>query len=165
VQVTTAADRGGTGGGSSPSAAAVELAATLRRLFLDPRADHFGLIEQRNLTVTQVRALHLLACAAEPVSAGDLAERLGLSPAAMSRSLDALVRRRLATRRESTSDRRVRLVEIADRGRLIVDELVALRLAGLERFVSDLDPELRERLTDVLADINATSPAAAGKGR
>jgi DNA-binding MarR family transcriptional regulator len=130
----------------------------LRRLFLDPRADHFGLIERHNLTVTQVRALHLLACASQPVSAGDLAERLGLSPAAMSRSLDTLVRRRLATRRESAADRRVRLVEIGERGRRIVDELVALRLAGLERFVSDLEPGQRARLTEVLAEINATIP-------
>lgn len=158
MQLTSAQKREDAQAGGA-HAAAVELAAMLRRLFLDPRADHLGVIEERNLTPTQVRALYLLACADEPVSAGQLAERLGLSPAAMSRSLDTLVRRRLATRRESSADRRVRLVEIAERGNQVVDELVAMRLAGLERFVTDLDPELRERLTAVLAEINASLPA------
>lgn len=152
-------------GDAGTHAAAIELAAMLRRLFLDPRADHLGVIEERNLTTTQVRALYLLACATEPVSAGDLAEQLGLSPAAMSRSLDTLVRRRLATRRESSADRRVRLVQIAERGNRIVDELVELRIAGLERFVSGLEPELRERLADVLGEINASQPATGGTDR
>jgi DNA-binding MarR family transcriptional regulator len=138
---------------------AIELGRIMRRLFLDPRADHLGAIEERKLTTTQVRALTLLACAQEPAPAGDLAARLGLSPAAMSRALDALVRRRLVTRRESKEDRRVRLVEIADRGQDVVDEIVALRLAGLEAFLSDIDPDQRRRLTEVLAEINAATDA------
>ena len=133
----------------------------MRRLFLDPRADHLGAIEERKLTMTQVRALFVLACADEPAPTGDLAARLGLSPAATSRALDALVRRRFVTRRESQRDRRVRLVEIADRGRMVVDELVALRLAGLEAFLAEVDPDQRRRLTEVLAEINA---AAEGSG-
>jgi DNA-binding MarR family transcriptional regulator len=139
----------------SPRAAAIELGRVMRRLFLDPRADHLGAIEERNLTMTQVRTLTLLACADEPAPAGDLADRLGLSPAAMSRALDVLARRHLVTRRESKTDRRVRLVEIADLGRDVVDELVALRLAGLEAFLADIDPGQRRRLTEILAEINA----------
>ena len=133
----------------------------MRRLFLDPRADHLGAMEDRKLTMTQVRTLTLLACADEAAPAGDLAARLGLSPAAMSRALDALVRRRLVTRRESKADRRVRLVEIADRGQNVVDELVALRLAGLEAFLGDIDPDLRRRLTEVLAEINTDAAGGA----
>lgn len=134
----------------------------MRRLFLDPRADHLGAIEERKLTMTQVRALFVLACADEPAPAGDLAARLGLSPAATSRALDALVRRRFVTRRESQRDRRVRLVEIADRGRTVVDELVALRVAGLEAFLAEVDPDQRRRLTEVLAEINAAAEGPGG---
>jgi DNA-binding MarR family transcriptional regulator len=149
----------------TPRAAAVELARVMRRLFLDPRADHLGAIEERKLTLTQVRALFLLACATEPAPAGDLAERLGLSPAAMSRALDTLVRRRLITRRESSTDRRVRLVEIADRGQDVVDEIVALRLAGLEKFLADMDPDQLRRMTEVLAEVNADADEAREAGR
>jgi DNA-binding MarR family transcriptional regulator len=138
-------------------AAAAELGKLQRRLFLDPHADHLGAIEERNLSLAHVRALYLLAGAPEPLSAGELATRLGLSPAAMSRALDTLVRRRLATRRESSADRRVRLVEIAERGRALVDELLVLRNARLEHFVTELDPEQRRRLADVLADVNAAA--------
>ena len=138
-------------------AAADELGKLQRRLFLDPHAEHLEAIEERNLSLAHVRALYLLAATPEPLSAGQLAERLGLSPAAMSRALDTLVRRRLATRRESSADRRVRLVEIADRGRALVDELLVLRNAGLERFAAGLEPEQRRRLADVLADVNAAS--------
>jgi DNA-binding MarR family transcriptional regulator len=136
----------------------------MRRLFLDPRADHLGAIEERKLTLTQVRALFVLACAPEPQPAGDLAERLGLSPAATSRALDTLVRRRLITRRESSADRRVRLVEIADRGQDVVDEIVALRLAGLEKFLADVDSDQLRRLTEVLAEVNADADEAREAG-
>ena len=140
-------------------AAADELGKLQRRLFLDPHAEHLGAIEERNLSLAHVRALYLLAAAPEPLSAGQLAERLGLSPAAMSRSLDTLVRRRLATRRESSADRRVRLVEIAERGQALVDELIALRMGALERFAAELEPDQRERLAEVLAEVNAAAPA------
>jgi DNA-binding MarR family transcriptional regulator len=146
--------RAGIGAEDDVRAAATELSRLQRRLFLDPHADHLGAIEERNLSLAHVRALYLLAASPEPLSAGDLAERLGLSPAAMSRALDTLVRRRLATRSESSVDRRVRLVGLADRGRTLVDELLALRAAGLEHFAAGLEPEHRRRLAELLAEIN-----------
>jgi len=147
--------RGGVEPDADVRAAAEELSRLQRRLFLDPHANHLEAIEERNLSLAHVRALYLLAGAPEPLSAGALAERLGLSPAAMSRALDTLVRRRLATRSESSADRRVRLVELADRGRALVDELLALRTAGLEHFAAGLEPEHRGRLAELLAEINA----------
>jgi DNA-binding MarR family transcriptional regulator len=139
--------------GTDPELVADQLGALLRRLFLDPRADHLGAIEDKDLSLTQVRALVILAGAGAPITAGDLAERVGLSPAAISRSLEALARRRLVTRRESSSDRRVRLVEIAARGEAIVDELMTLRRAGLRRFVAELEPSQRAQLSAALAAI------------
>jgi len=134
-----------------------QLGALLRRLFLDPRADHLGAIEDKRLCLSQVRALFILAGRQTPITAGELAGRVGLSPAAMSRSLEALVKRRLVTRRESSSDRRVRLVEIAARGEAIVEELIALRRAGLERFVADLEPEPRAQLSAALDAISSVA--------
>lgn len=136
-----------------PSIVATQLGDLLRDLLLNPRADHLGAIEDRNLSITHVRALFLLASTSEPLSAGELAERLGVSPAAMSRSLQTLVRRRLTTRRESTSDRRVRLVAITARGQALVDELVTLRNAGLKRIVADLEAEQRRLLSEALVAV------------
>ncbi|MGB2852425.1 MAG: MarR family transcriptional regulator [Solirubrobacterales bacterium] len=136
-----------------PSVVAGQLGDLLRDLLLDPRADHLKAIEERNLSITHVRALFLLACADQPLSAGELADRLGLSPAAMSRSLQTLVRRRLTSRRESTSDRRVRLLEITARGEALVDELVTLRNAGLQRFAANLGAAQRQLLSEALVSL------------
>jgi DNA-binding MarR family transcriptional regulator len=156
MQASPSAPTKPTGSETGPDAGVVadQLGALLRRLFVDPRADHLGAIEDKRLCLSQVRALFILTGREEPITAGELAERVGLSPAAMSRSLEALVKRRLVTRRESSSDRRVRLVEIAARGEAIVEELIALRRAGLERFVADLEPEPRAQLSAALAAIS-----------
>jgi DNA-binding MarR family transcriptional regulator len=146
------------GAGAEPADVARQLGDLMRTLFLDPRADHLGLIEERELSMTQVRALVTLTCCGRPLSTGELAQRLGLSAAAMSRALDGLDHRELVSRSESASDRRVRLVEISPPGEAIVEEIVALRSVGLERFVADLDPEQRALLSRGLA-------AVAGSGR
>ncbi len=132
-----------------------QLGALLRHIFLDPRTDHLGMIEERGLSMTQVRVLVTLACLEGPLSAGDLAERLGLSPAAMSRAIDGLVSRELVSRSESAQDRRVRLLEISSNGEAFVDEIVALRNIGLERFVADLTSEQRLMLSQALVAIEA----------
>jgi DNA-binding MarR family transcriptional regulator len=133
---------------------AEQLGGLTRRLFLDPHADHLGAIERHELTLTQVRALLLVASEEEATSAGTVAERLGLSPAAITRALDALVARGLVNRRECSDDRRVRLVRATDAGRAIVDELAALRSAGLERFVGGLTSDQRELLSAALAALS-----------
>jgi DNA-binding MarR family transcriptional regulator len=139
---------------ADPRTVAEQLAELTRRLFLEPHADHLGAIERHELTLTQVRALLLVAFEEEPISAGALAERLGLSPAAITRALDALVARGLADRRECRDDRRVRLVQATGAGRAIVDELAALRTAGLERFVAGLSPDQRELLSTALSALS-----------
>jgi DNA-binding MarR family transcriptional regulator len=124
----------------------------LHGLLNDPDAGHFQVIEERDLSISQVRALLTLACSdPEPLPGGRIAERLGASPAAMSRALDGLVRKGLLERRESAEDRRVRLVAITDAGREIAAELTALRRAQIERFVGTLPPERIELLAAALA--------------
>lgn len=132
-------------------ALADQLFALLRRLTLDPAADHFRAIEDHDLSVSQVRALMLLACAdPEPLPGGRIAERLGISPAAISRALDGLVRGGLAERRESELDRRIRPLAITGRGREVAEELSALRHAQLDRFVASLDDGQRDLLGGAL---------------
>jgi DNA-binding MarR family transcriptional regulator len=123
-----------------------QLFGFVKQLMLDPGADHLRAIEENDLSVSQVRALMVLACAEEPVPGARLAERLGFSPAAVSRALDGLVRDGLAVRSESSEDRRVRPFAATARGRELADELSALRRAQLDRFVERLEPDQRDAL-------------------
>lgn len=124
----------------------------VRELLNDPDAGPFEVIEEQDLSISQIRALLTLACSdPEPLPGGRIAERLGISAAAISRALDGLVRMGLLERRESTADRRVRLLAITDAGREIAAELTALRRAQIERFVDSLPPERVERLAAALA--------------
>jgi DNA-binding MarR family transcriptional regulator len=127
-----------------------QLFALIRQLTLDPEADHLRAIEENDLSVSQVRALMLLACADEPVPGARIAERLGFSPAAVSRALDGLVRSGFVVQGESAEDRRVRPFAPTERGRELADELSALRRAQLERFVERLEPAQREALATAM---------------
>jgi len=122
-----------------------------RRVILNPEADHLRVIEEHELTVSQVRALMLLACSdPEPLPGGRIAERLGISPAAISRALDGLVQKGFAERSESADDRRVRPLAITKAGHAVADELSALRRAQFERFVTALDDDQRVALSNAL---------------
>ena len=134
-----------------PSATSTDLSDSLLALFrhlaLDPEAHHLRAIDEHDLTVSQVRALVLLACSApETLPGARIAERLGMSPPAVSRALDGLARVGFVTRSESEEDRRVRPFAITDAGMEVAEELTALRRAQLERFVESLEPARREAL-------------------
>jgi DNA-binding MarR family transcriptional regulator len=119
------------------------LLTLLRQLTL-PEGDHLRAIEEHDLTISQVRSLLVLSCAEEPLPGGRIAERLGISPAAISRALDGLVRQGLVERCEpSAEDRRIRPFAITAAGRTVADEVTALKRAQLERFVASLDERQR----------------------
>jgi len=68
-----------------------QLFELFRQLTLDPEADHLRAVDELDLTLSQVRAIHMLECSdPEPLSGSRVAERLGISPAATSRALDGL---------------------------------------------------------------------------
>jgi DNA-binding MarR family transcriptional regulator len=132
-----------------------QLFALLRRLMLNPEADHLRAVDELELTVTQVRAIHMLACSdPEPLPGGQVAERLGISPAATSRALDGLVNKGFLARTESAADRRVRLFAITDGGRDAAERLTALKRAQLEQFVAGLEPAQRETLSRALGELS-----------
>jgi DNA-binding MarR family transcriptional regulator len=49
-------------------------------------------------------------------------------------------------RTEDPSDRRSKLVTVSARGRRTYERVVAVRIAGVERFVEGLEPDEREAL-------------------
>jgi len=109
-------------------------------------------IDETGLAFTQMKGLVTLSghTDEEPMTVKDLSEELGLSLASASRAVDGLVRRKLATRVEDPDDRRVRRVSLTSAGQAIADELMAARLAGLQRFVDTLRADERRKLEAAL---------------
>jgi DNA-binding MarR family transcriptional regulator len=128
---------------------AARISALLRHLFLYDRGNLLRVIEESGLSMTQSKTLLELGGLGEPIEARqvtDLAEALGVSVPSMSRAVDGLVKKRLATRVEDPEDRRVRRVAIADRGKKLVDALMVVRQAGMETFAASLTAAQRRKL-------------------
>jgi len=128
---------------------AARISALLRHLFLYDRGNLLRVIEESGLSMTQSKALLELGGLGEAVEArqvGDLAEALGVSVPSMSRAVDVLVKKRLATRVEDPDDRRVRRIAITARGKKLVDTLMVVRQAGMETFAASLTAAQRRKL-------------------
>jgi DNA-binding MarR family transcriptional regulator len=144
---------------------AKQLAGTLGVLWGQlMRADEggmFRLISELDLAMTQVKSLFILnACSAEPsvnpeLSVNQLAERIGLSLPAASRTIEGLLKRGLVERREDQHDRRIKRVRITDAGHAAVTQIAEARLHGLEAFAETLTDEQRHDLHTALTAIFA----------
>jgi DNA-binding MarR family transcriptional regulator len=131
---------------------ATRLGAFMRHVFLFSGGEHLRKMEESGLSLTQVKTLLMLAGpeGEEPYAGRDIAERLQISLASVSRAVDGLVRSRLVTRVEDAEDRRVRRLSITDKGRRLAGEIVAARLADLEAFAASLTPGQRRKLDGAL---------------
>ena len=134
----------------SPSAdvdtVATDLGVLMKHLLVSSSRDFFAAVEQAGLTFTQVKCLHLLGDAEEPLPLNALSDTLGLSGPAISRAVDGLVQRGEVKRTEDARDRRSKLLTLSARGRRTIDHFVAIRLAGIKRFVEELTDEERHAL-------------------
>lgn len=113
----------------------------------------YALIAELDISITQMKTLHVLADNGSEVSVKVLADRLGLSLPGASRIVDALLRRGWVERREDPDDRRMKRVRITTEGRTVLDRIEAARLAGLEEYAASLTPEQRTRLSSALSDL------------
>jgi DNA-binding MarR family transcriptional regulator len=138
--------------------------ALMRAVQMSPEDDRFKAIEEHDLSVTQLRATATLACAGEPLSGGAIAERVGTTPGAVSRALDALVGMVLVRRRESEAHRRVRLFWVTAAGGEPAARLFALKRAQADRFVERLDAGDRGRLEAALAPLADAGLLTTGSG-
>jgi DNA-binding MarR family transcriptional regulator len=130
-----------------------DLGLLLKHLMGSTNREFFGALQDAGISFSQLKCLGLLANADTSVSLGALSEELGLSLAAVSRGVDGLVQRGQVKRQEDPSDRRSKLVTLTARGRATYERVLAVRIAGLERFVDGLEPDEREQLGAALAPI------------
>ena len=113
-------------------------------------------VEEAGLSLTQLKAMHVLAGADEDLSTGGLADRLGgLSLPTLSRAVDSLVQRGYVKRAEDTEDRRIKRLRLTAKGHKTIDRLIAIRAAELEAGLEALTDDEREQLARALEPILA----------
>lgn len=135
--------------GAKAQDTAARLSALLRHLFLYDRGNVLRVIEESGLSMTQCKALLELGGLGEDSEArqvSDLADTFGVSVPSMSRAVDGLVKKGLATRVEDSEDRRVRRIAITAKGKKLVDTLLVVRQAGMEAFAAGLTANQRRKL-------------------
>ena len=125
----------------------------VRHLLGSTNREFFAALEDAGISFSQLKCLGFLSNAEAPLSLGALSEDLGLSLAAVSRAVDGLVQRGDVKRQEDPSDRRSKLVTVSARGRATYERVLAVRVAGVERFVEGLEPEDLEALGAALGPI------------
>jgi DNA-binding MarR family transcriptional regulator len=128
---------------------AARICALMRHVFLYDRGNQLRVLEDSGLNTTQCKALLELGGLGDCPSTwqvSDLATLLGSSLPAMSRAIDGLVKKGLATRVEDPTDRRVRVVRITEDGNRLVDTLTTVKRNGLEAFAATLTATQRRKL-------------------
>jgi DNA-binding MarR family transcriptional regulator len=123
-----------------------ELTALTRHLLLTTSRDIFHELEKAGISITQIKSLTFLADTEEPLSVKALSDVMGLSVPGISRAVDGLVQRGEITRVEDPRDRRSKLLSITPRGRRTYERVLATRMAGIRRFVDELDSEEQDAL-------------------
>jgi DNA-binding MarR family transcriptional regulator len=130
-----------------------DLGLLLKHLLGSTNREFFAELQDAGISFSQLKCLGLLSNADAPLSLGALSEDLGLSLPAVSRAVDGLVQRGEVRRQEDPSDRRCRRVTVSARGRSTYERVLAVRLAGVERFVEGLEPEDRDALGAALVPV------------
>jgi DNA-binding MarR family transcriptional regulator len=130
-----------------------ELTALMKHLLVTTSRDVFSELEKAGISLTQIKSLTMLVDSEEPMSIKALSDVMGLSVPGISRAVDGLVQRGEVKRVEDPSDRRSKLLSITPRGRRTYERVLATRMAGVRRFVDELDPEEQEALAQGLSAV------------
>jgi DNA-binding MarR family transcriptional regulator len=130
-----------------------DLGLLLKHLLRSTNREFFAELQDAGISFSQLKCIGVLSNAEAPLSLGALSEELGLSLPAVSRAVDGLVQRGAVKRQEDPSDRRSKLVSVSARGRAIYERVVKVRVAGVERFVEELEPDQRDALEAALGPI------------
>jgi DNA-binding MarR family transcriptional regulator len=136
---------------ATPAALAAELLDLWRVILKGSTRDLYRLLAELDLSMTQLKLLHVLAEYQSEISVKELAEALSMSLPNASRTVDALLQRGLVERREDEHDRRMKRVGATDDAHKLIDRVDTARLQGLEAWAAGLSPVQRQALLDALS--------------
>jgi DNA-binding MarR family transcriptional regulator len=134
-----------------------ELVSFLATTMRTAQGEVFKVVEELDLSMTQLKMLHVLDGADRELTPSELAKFVGLSPAATGRAVDALARQDIVSRREDEQDRRVKRLALTERGQECVDRIATARREGLLQLTQTLGPEQRSALSLALAPLMTPS--------
>ena len=112
--------------------------------------DTLALMTEAGLTLPQVLFLTRLRQAGESTPS-ELAERLNMSPPAVSQMVDRLFKLGFLTRSEDAGDRRRKRLAVTPAAERMLDKLVSARAAEYAKGTARLSPALRRELAAALA--------------
>jgi DNA-binding MarR family transcriptional regulator len=130
-----------------------DLSLLVKHLLVSTNREFFAELEDAGISFSQLKCLGVLTRADAPLSVGALSDEIGLSLPAVSRAVDGLLQRGEVKRQEDPADRRSKLVSVSARGRATFERVVAVRVAGVERFVEGLEPDERDALGAAIGPI------------
>jgi DNA-binding MarR family transcriptional regulator len=149
-----------------PNVSAEELAGEITRFLMGAmrtaQTEVFQIVGELDLSMTQLKILHILDNSDHELTPSELAQFIGLSPAATGRAVDAMARNGLVSRRDDEQDRRVKRLALTDVGLAAVARITEARIAGLARLVEHLDDAQRAALSAALAPLLPDSPDSPG---
>ena len=136
------------------------LGGFLKYLLAYGQGGFYETVSELDLSLTQIRILHLLCRDTDEASLKWIADHIGNSMPTVSRAVDALVQRGLVTRVENPADRRAKTIKATDEALELAGRLIDLRLAGLEEFAASLSAKERDALATALEPIVAREDVA-----
>lgn len=134
---------------SSDGAAVGELLLALVDRVSHRGGDTLALMNEAGMTLPQILFLARLRQSAGS-TASELAERLNMSPPAISQMVDRLFRSGMLTRVEDSEDRRRKRLAVTPRAEQLLDKLTRARAAEYGKGTAPLSPALRRELSAVL---------------
>jgi DNA-binding MarR family transcriptional regulator len=138
---------------ATPAAVAAELLDLWREILSGSTRSLYALLAELDLSMTQLKMLHVLVECETEVSVKELAEELSMSLPNASRTIDGLLQRGLLERREDLHDRRIKRVGPTPAARELIDRVDTARLQGLESWAERLSPVQRQTLLDALSTL------------
>jgi DNA-binding MarR family transcriptional regulator len=148
--------------GVTPKQLADMMATFLTGTMKTAQSQVFHLVEELELSMTQLKILHILDGADRELTPSELAQFLGLSPAATGRAVEALVRGGIVTRRDDDADRRVKRLALTTAGKAAVARIAEARIEAIATVIAKLDADQRDALAAALTPLLPDSPNDGG---
>ena len=89
-----------------------------------------------------------------PSEVTHICEMMQVSPAGASQMIDRMAQQGMVRREESPGDRRVRLVNLTEKGRKVVLESITARQAWIEELIAGVSPAEAEHIGNALLTLN-----------
>ena len=117
--------------------------------FFQSLTEFFNYLKQTDLSLLQAYALAYLFFKG-PLKMSDLCEHMLVSPAAGSQLIERLEKLEMVARVSDPGDRRVRKIEVLEKGRNFVQENFHFSQGWISEIPADIAPEQVAQITEVL---------------